>query len=970
MNRVKLNFNHGWKFIKEDIPCAYDPAYVDTEWETVSAPHTYNDIDTFDNFMESGHNGERDMFTGKTWYRKHFKLDEAYNQRKVFIEFESVRQAADVYVNGHKLVGKSETGFIPFGYDLTPYLYFGKQENIIAIRVDNSFPYKAEGTHDILSWHDSHWHPTHGGLYRNIYLHITDLLHITLPLYSYLKSQGTYVYTSNIKKEFADVTMEAEIHNEYPTQKSVTCFAEVVDVEGNIVLQVQESKTIKPNEKVLFSQTGRILTTHRWSPDYPYMYKVVHTVEIAGKRVDVYETPLGIRTFSFDPQSGFWINGRNVKLRGWGQKSTNEWAGLGAAYPDWMQAYVLRMMKDAGANFVRWGHCAGAPIHIKTADQYGIITLQPGVDGEGSTVGGIYSETAYQIRTDAFRDLVIYYRNNPSILLWEGGNQSVPDLEAQTLKAQVTKWDPHGGRAYAHRRSNEVMADYIDVSIGTEGCWELKEYNKPVVEGEYNREEAARRVWDRKTLGYEDYKTSDDSSYNLTSEEFAKNQVAHYKKISDRSHCGGANWIFSDSTSHGRVRSEVARASGEVDGVMLPKEAYYAVKSIFREDPQIHIIGHWNYPVGTEKDIYVVSNTDKTELFINGRSQGFGLKSDTYLFTFKNILWEAGVIKAIGYDTKGEILSTQEKKTAGEPSRVKLTPMVGPKGLQATGSDILLVDAEVVDEEGNRCPTFEGRIDFSITGPGIWRGGYNSGREYSTNHMYLDIEAGVNRVAIRSTLIPGEIRLTGRVLGLKSETISVKSKDQGKIDGVELPMIHKYILPTIEPPVGDEEQQAIKNNKLTPRGQTLKNYHRLIKDFSYSGIHELCTVETNLQKGDRLYSDSKERFEEIPEYLLGGDYIKAPNNDRLFEALDLIQFTVTKDVTVYIGHDERINLPGWIKGDFEKINEKIMSEKGQLSLFKKEVSAYSSLTLGGNVDGGGNENSNMYVVIVKEVTTA
>src|SRR5690606_18611213 len=237
----KFNFNVGWKFKKSDVEGACQIDFDDSDWELVSASHTFNDIDTFDNYMEGGHNGERSMFTGKTWYRKYFKLNQEDQDKKVFIEFEGVRQAADVYINGTKLAGKYENGFIPFGYDLTPHVHFGDEENVLAIMVDNTFPYKAEGTDDVLSWHDSHWHPTHGGIYRNVFLHLKDRLHITLPLYSYLKTQGTYVYASNITENSAKVTVEAEVANEYDTNKEVHFIAEILDQDG-VVIQTMEDK--------------------------------------------------------------------------------------------------------------------------------------------------------------------------------------------------------------------------------------------------------------------------------------------------------------------------------------------------------------------------------------------------------------------------------------------------------------------------------------------------------------------------------------------------------------------------------------------------------------------------------------------------------------------------------------------------------------------------------------------------------
>ncbi|KAA9023907.1 glycoside hydrolase family 2 protein [Niallia endozanthoxylica] len=964
-NQHKFNLNTAWKFIKEDVNEASNPHFDDSNWETVSLPHTFNDKDTFDNFMEGGHNGERSMYTGKTWYRKTFQLEEIDKGKKVFIEFEGARQAADVYINGKKLEGKSENGFIPFGYDLTPYIHFGTdKENVLAVMVDNTFPYKAEGTDDVLSWHDSHWHPTHGGLWRNVYLHLKDKLHITLPLYSFLKTQGTYVYASDITDNTATITVEAEVANEYDTAKQVDCVSDVFDRDGNIVLSMKDTRIVEAGKKILFRSDAQMKHPHRWSPQYPYVYTVKTKLYTEGELTDDTETPLGIRTFEFTSDQGFFINGQPLKLKGWGQRPTNEWAGLGAAYPNWMHGFMFDLMKDAGGNFIRWGHSAGAPVDIELADKYGLITIQPGVDGEGSTVGGVYSDVAYKIRAQAFRDMIIYFRNHPSILIWEGGNQSVPEPEAKTLRAIADTWDPNGMRAYAHRRSNLTMADYIDVSIGTEGSWELKSKGKPIVEGEYNREEAARRVWDRYTPGYENYETSPGSAYNLTSEEFAKNQAKHFEKISHPAHCGGANWIFSDSTSHGRVYSEVSRVSGQVDGVMLPKEAFFTTKTIYREDPQVHIIGHWNYKEGTVKDIYVMSNADEVELFVNGVSQGFGSKSHSYLFTFEKIHWESGTIKALAYNQNKEGIAVQEKKTTGEAAAVKLTPITGPEGFKANGSDIVLLDAEVVDADGNRVPIFEGHIDFTIEGPAIWRGGYNSGKEGSTNHTYLDIEAGINRVAIRSTLTVGVIQITAVVDGLKTDSISVESIPVPIEHGLstELPSLQEGKLGE-EPPIGNGPSES------SPLAETEAEESQLITDFSYSGIEEVGGVKGTVNIGDRIFIDREYEFQFLMEPILGSDYIQLANNEKNYKALDLIHFTVTKEADVYIAHDDRLSRPEWLLEDFNETKRKVIVDETLHTVFQQTVQAGTTLTLGGNQDETNETNCNMYVVFVKETVS-
>ena len=335
-----------------------------------------------------------------------------------------------------------------------------------------------------------------------------------------------------------------------------------------------------------------------------------------------------------------------------------------------MHFFTLDLMQQAGGNFVRWGHVSGSPTQIKAGDRLGILALQPGLDGEGDT-----RAAAWRVRADAFRDLIIYYRNHPSIVIWEGGNQKVSREHAAELRGYMDKYDPHGGRAYAHRRSDKVVGEFMDVCIGTEGGWELKEMG--VVEGEYNREESPRRVWDDFSPPNFGYPEAKDMTYQLTSEQFAVNQVMHWmKKCVPPEHGGGANWIFSDSTSGGRVPAEVCRASGEVDGVRLPKEAYY----VCRDDVERRAAGARHRPLDvpgdrdTKKTVYVAANGDEVELFVNGKSLGKAKPKDRYLFEFPDVTFEPGEIKAVSY-------------VGGKPARRAGEAHGGPAGGAAHDAD-------------------------------------------------------------------------------------------------------------------------------------------------------------------------------------------------------------------------------------------------------------------------------------------
>jgi beta-galactosidase len=220
----------------------------------------------------------------------------------------------------------------------------------------------------------------------------------------------------------------------------------------------------------------------------------------------------------------------------------------------------------------------------------------------------------------------------------------------------------------------------------------------------------------------------------------------------------------------------------------LPKEIYYAERVVQSETPDLHILGHWTYPAGTVKTMYVISNCQSVELFLNGQSIGkSSTPTDGFVFSFPKVKWEAGTLKAVG-SNGGAVAASQELVTAGAPARIKLTPITGPSGLQADGVDVALFDVEALDAHGVRCPTDDARVDFSVTGPAIWRGGYNSGKTNSTNNLYLNTECGINRVAIRSTLQAGSITVTAKRDGLAPDSVTLESHPVTVENGIEAQM--------------------------------------------------------------------------------------------------------------------------------------------------------------------------------------
>ena len=939
------NFNLDWKFIRDDVAGAEAAAFDDSAWTTVSCPHTWNDVDTFDDFAPGGHTGEMKLWTGAAWYRKSFTLPEQARGRRVFVEFQGVRQVAEAWING-KHLGRDTTGFIPFGFDLTPHLR-ADGPNVIALRVDNRFDLQFSGD---MPWHHPNWHPPHGGIYRDVVLHVADPVHVTLPLFAHLETEGIYAWVESLTAERATVGVTAEIRNDRPAAADTTVTFAIVDREGRVVAESTERAPLAAGETRKVASRITVDGPRLWEPACPYVYQVRVTVAVEGSPRDVAVTPFGIRGFRFDPTTGFWINGHHLKLHGWGQKPTGEWAGLGAALPDWLIDHTLLLMREAGGNFLRWGHAAGPPAAATTADELGLVTMMPGVDGERDCAG-----IAWKTRADAFRDLVIFYRNHPSICIWEGGNYNVSPAHAAELRAIVDEWDPHGGRAFGFRMSTPDMRRHVTLDIGTIGRGRGLP-SLPVVEGEYDRTEAPRRLWDKWSppdfgrLGEHEEK----NTYRVDSEGFATNAIREWwtKFGGDPAHCGGANWIFSDGTHGSRQVTDVARATGEVDAVRLPKEAYWALQSTWDDEPRVHLIGHWNYSEGTRKAMHAVAQADDVELLVNGRSHGRGTRSLDTLFTWTDVPFEPGEIKVVAM-RGGKPVAEQVKRTAGPPAALRLTPLVAPGGWRADGADIALVDVEVVDADGRRCPTDQSRINFEVTGPGVWRGGYNGGRERSTNHFHFDTECGINRAAIRATRQAGEVTVTARREGLAPATLRLESLPVAAAGGLceQLPARVPVALP---PPTAVDEgalaEMIAARDALPPAiDRETRPADRLFSTFAYTGDGE-GGEESSPAAGILAYTDDALLYiEALPECLTATRLIRTANADRGYWANDYIVATAGRDLDLFVAHDATAPRPEWL-GEFRDTGSAVTVNGRPLSVFTRRLASGEVVRIPGNVD--------------------
>jgi len=807
--RTTYNFNSNWKFIRQDVAGAEAMSFDDSKWQTVSTPHSFNDVDSFREIISHG-GGDRGTYKGLSWYRKHFNLPAEAAGSKVFIEFEGMRQAGVIYLNG-KQVGLYENGVTGYGVDISS-ANFGVAENVLAVKVDNRTNYQEVATRTSFEWNANDFNPDHGGINRRVWLHITGKIYQTLPLYYGLGTSGTYIYGQNynIPAKTCDVSVESQVMNTTTAGASVTLSAAIVDKDGVLCARLNgQPADVAPGVASTLTASGALANARFWSTDDPYLYDVYSILTVNGQVVDVNKVTTGFRKTEFKGgagKGGVYINDKFVYLKGFAQRSSDEWAGIGAGYPDWMHDFSAQMLRDCNGNYQRWMHVSPQKVDVEAYDRFGIVEVCPAGDKEGDRTGVQWDQ-----RVAVMRDSMIYFRNNPSVLFWETGNTWVLPEQMQQMVALRKQYDPHGGRVVGGRGdSNNAantaltpLSEYYGVMIGqdrqtdalspTNPTAMFRAYSAqrrdlaPIVETEDFRDEGARRFWDNYSPPYFGFKQGPQDTWNYNSETFALAQVVRYwaywsNRISnpDPAHSrwsAYASIYFIDSDADGRQdSSEVCRVSGKIDAVRLPKEIYFAERVMQNEQPDIHIIGHWTYPAGTTKTMNVIANNvDSVEFFVNDISKGrVSAPQNGYLYAFPNIAFTPGTIKAVGYKN-GVAVTQEELKTAGAPAAIKLTLHTAPGGMHADGEDAALIDFEVVDANGLRCPTDDARVDFTCTGPGIWRGGYNSGKTNSTNNLYLNDECGINRVSVRSTLTPGTITVTASRTGLKSDTVTIDS---------------------------------------------------------------------------------------------------------------------------------------------------------------------------------------------------
>lgn len=908
-------FHQGWKFLLADeFPLKkainkwqdkngrffYEKGYNDGNWQNVTLPHTFNDVDLFRARIRDEGSGQKRTVG---FYRNWLNIPNDKKGHKILLEFEGIRQTCYLYVN-EQLVGYYEAGTAPFGFDITPWIDY-ENPNLIAIATDNTAtrnidiliaetPNKPDvepgsyltyqnGTVDDavkgvgFFWNCNDFNPSVGGITRPLKVHFKKPVYLTLPLYSNLMTKGTYVYgiDYNTVEKTAKTVVEAEVRNESGNDVDVYINVSVKKLSGEIAANFSsEKQSIKPAPKtdiplsitpedayaVEYLDDGRKhyipiddesavaptmteslntevikavsddISMRFWSIDDPYLYKVEVELFADGELADSVVIETGFRKVGYDKNKGVTINDVPVWLRGYAQRASNEWAAIGIA-PEWLKDIDAQLIKESNANHIRWMHVAASPADVRSYDRHGVVCTQPAGDKEQENFGRQWDQ-----RVELMRDIIIAFRNHPSILFWEAGNNSINAEHMKEMRKLKELLDPSGGRFMGCRTLNteEVVneSEYVGTMLNRHAARFLSEHG-PIMETEYLREEAPRRIWDDfsppdfdyrcKWLGKGGRKQPGFDFYDLTSEELALAAASGYSEFfNDR--MGGAsqkNWYsgcaalcWTDSAQHGRQAfSENGRMSGRVDAVRNKKQNFDVFRVMQSPVSAIKIFGHWNYPVddgknyeyyekqfnGTywedtgkvlrrdpkNKTVYVIGSYDiaRVEMKVNGKFVGECDKSiKTFIFPIENVdITQSGAVEAVGYDYSGKQVAYDIIKTVGKPSKVDLKLQTSPVGLIADGCDVAYIDIKVTDENGDICPLCYNRIDFEVSGECKFLGGYNSGKfEWDGNDSvihadYVYAECGTNRVFVRSTKNVGDIKIVAKMEGVPSAEICFES---------------------------------------------------------------------------------------------------------------------------------------------------------------------------------------------------
>jgi beta-galactosidase len=771
-------FNNNWKFTKGNPENAQSTNFDDSSWEKVNLPHDWAIKGPF-NEQENGSTGKL-PWRGEGWYRNTFTLSSEDQGKVVYIKFDGVMSSPQIFVNG-KLAGKWDYGYSSFYLDISDFVKYG-QENGIAVYVDNRK-------------HDSRWYPG-AGIYRKVEMMTTEKVHEEI--------WGTYITTPVVSQSYAEMRILSNVWNKDSEDKKVTVEAVLVSPEGfEIKTVASRQRTLPAGSLFQFDNWMTVVRPQIWDVDHPVLYSIKTKVIVDGKVVDSNETPFGFRSFEFTADDGFHLNGRRLQLRG--VNLHHDHGPLGAAFNKRSMERKLEILKEMGCNAVRTSHNICAPELIELCDKMGLLVFNEAFDKYDKKADIFEATDFYEFGERVIKNFVLRDRNNPSVFIWSVGNemgdiQSNSNFGLQRLAAMVglvRKYDitrPVTMACDQESNAHWRHFDYYDVHAWNyDQRWKTArklDPSKSVIISESASTVSTRGFYElplpEKPTDFT--QSNQVSSYDLHAPSWAEVCDDDFMwQENDKYIAGEFVWTgfdyLGEPTPYSSSRSSYF---GIVDLCGIPKDRYYLYQSYWRpEKDLIHILPHWNWPghEGKKVPVFVYTNGDEAELFLNGKSLGKQSKkpkseisTERYRLMWHDVVYEAGELKAVAYRA-GKVIGEKVLRTAGEAYTLKLTP--DRSRLKASGEDLSFILVEAYDKNGNLCPLADYMINFELKGPGEIAGVGNGNPQSHEPFVapYRKLFNGKAMLIVRTTANkPGKITVEASAEGLKPAKTSLTSE--------------------------------------------------------------------------------------------------------------------------------------------------------------------------------------------------
>ena len=856
LGREVVDFDSDWKFSLGDVKDASAASFDDSGWRKLSVPHDW----AFEaDYSRDGAQKDRGGYKpgGIGWYRKDFEIDSGWSGNRIFIEFDAVYMNSEVWVNG-KYLGKRPYGYISFDYEMTNLVKPGK--NCISLRVDNSLEPSARWYHGC-------------GIYGHVKLVVTEPLHIV--------KNGVFVTTPQVSGEKALVVVETEIDN--PTGVTeATLETTVLDANGRKVVSESKVVSLKPVMKgmhrrnISIQQKLSVAQPKLWDTAMPYLYKVVSRVLVGGKAIDEVTTRFGVRTIRWETETGFWLNGKNVKLLG--VSDHLECGPVGAACPDELIRWKIQLLKDMGCNAIRVAHNPQVPVFYDLCDEMGMLVMDEIFDGWKKKASQDYGKQAFgkwwerDLRSWLKRD-----RNHPSIFIWSLGNETRGPV-ASKLVSICHELDPTRLTTSGHSGS-----EAMDV-LGVNGHSEKKHFfnrvpDKPFVATESPHTWQVRGFYRTKTWfrdGYPSKRQQPFACPDLTEKEIftydwtdpakRKNRKQVFNSSYDNAtvritarknwelmrdlpwYSGHFRWTGFDYVGeagyvHGGWPFR-AFMGGALDLAGFKKDLFYFYQSQWTDKPMVHILPHWTHPemqAGTKIPVWVYSNCDEVELFVNGKSLGKDKpgKQWNQMQCDWMVPWMPGKIEAIGY-RKGKVAVRTTQSTAGVSSQIKVS---------VEGENCPIVTVVQTDDNGVMNPYAENRIHYHIAGPARILS-LESGNPVNTANNFTGTSRssffGLARGFLQTTKDTGDVSLVvGAICGDKN----LMTSDRISIDVRPVALrgkLKKYNLKVLYSTDGSQPDKEY-TGSFTVKGQST------VKADVYDGSKLLFSMNEVFAPGEGIY---------------------------------------------------------------------------------------------------------------------